>query len=296
MATWARSEVRFLRSFGDRVPLEMEPGAAERRHTVPFTLAGGKVIVRARVNGREWVDFTLDTGAEHTVVTVKTGERLGITPIVTTLSAGVGRVGLRGLQVGRIDVLQIGSLRVDNVRCLIKNPPLGQLAGENESFSPLALGLSMEVDYRRRQLTLARTLPGQPATFELPLRMNRLATIRGIVNGGHRGSFVIDTGGEVVSISTATARTLLQPPPPVRIKLKVYGTSGWDTEAYLLPGVQLSFDDELVRLPGPVVVLNLRAPSALLGYQIGGILGYNFLSRYIVGIDLQRSVLRLTKS
>jgi hypothetical protein len=41
------------------------------------------------------------------------------------------------------------------------------------------------------------------------------------------------------------------------------------------------------------VVLNLRAPSVLLGYEVGGILGYRLLGKYRVEIDLQRSRLRL---
>jgi len=45
-----------------------------------------------------------------------------------------------------------------------------------------------------------------------------------------------------------------------------------------------------------VVVLNLRAPSVLLGYELGGIVGHQFLSRYRVAIDLSRAELRLKKS
>ena len=44
-----------------------------------------------------------------------------------------------------------------------------------------------------------------------------------------------------------------------------------------------------------VVVLNLRAPSVLLGFQFGGIVGHRFLSLYRVALDLQRSGLRLTR-
>ena len=40
-------------------------------------------------------------------------------------------------------------------------------------------------------------------------------------------------------------------------------------------------------------MLNLDAPSALLGFQLGGIVGHKFLSNYRVGIDLEHSVLRL---
>jgi predicted aspartyl protease/Flp pilus assembly protein TadD len=296
MATWARTEIQFLRSFGDTVPLKMDPASATERHTVPFELVHDKIIVKARVNRLEEVDFVLDTGAEHTVLSARTARRLGISAIVTTISAGVGDAGLRGLEVGRLDSLEIGTFKVENVRCIIKNPALtGLPSAESESLSPLALGMSATIDYQRRQLVFGRDLPAEPSDVELPLRMNRLATVRGTVNENRHTNFVVDTGGEVLSISAATARSLLVPPRPVRIKLKVYGTSGWDPEAYLLPGVDLSFDQ--IRFPNvPVVVLDLRGPSALVGYQIGGIIGHSFLSRYRVGIDLQRSVLRLTKS
>ena len=59
-----------------------------------------------------------------------------------------------------------------------------------------------------------------------------------------------------------------------------------------MPGVDLAFD-AIQYTNFPVVVLNLDAPSALLGFQLGGIVGHRFLSKYRVGIDLERSVLRL---
>src|SRR3989442_9445263 len=77
-----------------------------------------------------------------------------------------------------------------------------------------------------------------------------------------------------------------------KIALKVYGTSGWDPDAFLMPGVDLLFDTISYK-NFPVVVLNRNAPSALLGFQLGGIVGHKFLSKYRVGIDLERSVLRL---
>ena len=46
----------------------------------------------------------------------------------------------------------------------------------------------------------------------------------------------------------------------------------------------------------PVVVLDLKAPSALLGFQVGGIVGHNFLSRYRVEIDLGLPFRRLSMS
>ena len=80
-----------------------------------------------------------------------------------------------------------------------------------------------------------------------------------------------------------------------RIPLKVYGTSGWDRDAFLLPGQNLNFDE--IRYDNfPLVVLNLRAPSVLLGFQVGGIVGHKFLSNYRVTMDMARSELRLQKA
>jgi tetratricopeptide (TPR) repeat protein len=292
-ADWSRAEIRFLRSFGQRAPFESEPGTDDRLYTVDFRLVNEKVVVRAKVNDASAQDFVVDTGSENTVIARQTAQRLGITPVTYTLSAGVGEVGLRGLQLARIDSLEIGSLKLRNIPCLIKNPPLRDIpVKETEGLSPLALGYSMIIDYKTHKLTFGKHLPEEPKDFELPMRLHRLATVRGTVDGIHQANFVIDTGGEVISISQATATSINHPTTGRRIALKVYGTSGWDRDAFLLPGVDLLFDTIQYK-NFPVVVLNLDAPSALLGFKLGGIVGHKFLSKYRVGIDLERSVLRL---
>jgi len=290
-ASWSRAEIRFLRSFGRRRPLEVDGDNPDMLHTVPFRLVRDKVIVKGAVNGGPERDLVLDTGAEQTVLSRKTASQSGVAPIIYTLSAGVGDIGLRGLQVGRIDTLRVGTLKVNNVPCLIKNPGLsGMPTREADSFSPLVLGMSMTIDYQRRHLTIGRKMPVEPSATELPLRLHRLAMVRGTVKN-QPVNFVVDTGGEVISISSSTVRTL-DVGGVRRIPLKVYGTSGWDREAFLLPGMDLAFEN--IRFSNfPVVVLNLRAPSALLGFQLGGIVGHRFLSKYRVGIDLQRSLLTL---
>lgn len=289
---WARAQVTFLRSFGDRPAIQFaDPG---RVHTIPFRLVRDKVIVRVRVNGRQAVDFVLDTGAEQTVLTQRVARQVGVQAVTSILSAGVGEIGLRGLQAGRIESLQIGSLEITNLPALIKSPPLGGLpTPESEGFSPLALGLSMTLDYGRKLLIIGQELPDEPADFVLPLRQHRLTVVRGVVNGEFPRSFVVDTGGEVISISRGTADLL--PPMTVRlVPIKVYGTSGWDDQAYLMPGVDLTFN-QLQYRNFSVVVLNLHRPSALLGFHIGGIVGHKFLRDYRVTLDLKRSVMKLTK-
>ena len=292
-AAWARAEIKFLSSFGQRVPFEMDPGAEDLIYTIDFRLVNDKIVVRAKVNDGSFQDFIVDTGAENTIVSRPTALRLGITPITYTLSAGVGEVGLRGLELARINSLELGPLKLRNVPCLIKDPPLRDLpVKEGESLSPLALGFSMIIDYKTRKLTFGKHLPPETGDLELPLRLNRLAMVRGTVDGTHPTNFVVDTGGEVISISQATATGLGRPEPTRKIKLMVFGSSGWDRDAFLMPGVDLAFDT-IKYTNFPVVVLNLSSPSALLGFQVGGIVGHKFLSKYRVGIDLEHSVLRL---
>jgi Flp pilus assembly protein TadD/predicted aspartyl protease len=293
-AAWSRAQVRFFEAFEGMTPVEMDDADRDMLHTVPFKVVRDKIIVQGKVNGGRALDFVLDTGSEETVISRDVAQRGNVRPITYTLSAGVGEVGLRGLQLARLDTLDIGTLQIRNLPVLIKNPALrGIPRRESESFSPLSLGMSMRIDYQARLLTIGRSLPRGNADFTLPMRVHRLAMVRGVVNSTHPTYFVVDTGGEVISISADTAGALGQSRYR-HIPLRVYGTSGWDRDAFLLPGVNLDFDRIEYR-NFPLVVLNLRAPSVLLGFQVGGIIGYKFLSSYRVSMDMASSELRLEK-
>ena len=294
-ASWSRSQIRFLKSFGEREPIAIDNQGENQLHTVDFRVVDEKVIVKARVNGGRPQDFVLDTGSELTTISRQTASNAVVRPITYTLSAGVGEVGLRGLQLGRLDTLEIGTLKLSNVPALIKAPALrGIPKRETESFSPLGLGLSMTIDYASHRLSIGKSLPPEKAEFTLPMRHHRLTLVRGMINQTRPTYFVVDTGGEVISISTVTAEELNQSMPR-KIALRVYGTSGWDRDAFLMPGVNLRFND-IAFNNFAVVVLNLQAPSVLLGFQVGGIVGHKFLSPYRVSLDLDRSELRMTKA
>jgi Flp pilus assembly protein TadD/predicted aspartyl protease len=292
MAALFQSKVRLLRAFKGRVPQEIE-GDPNRVHRVPFKLVDKKIVLQGRVN-RTSVEFVLDTGSERTGLSDASARRAGIGTITSTLTAGVGIPALRRLDMGRAEVLEIGGLRLRNVPVAIRGAVRNALPRwQRESLSPLALGLSVGIDYQRREVILAKTLPQSEADFVLPMRVNRLPLVRGLLNATHPAYFVVDTGGELISISAETAG-LLDMKPVRRIPLRVFGMSGVDANAYLLPGVDVDFDEIEYRNVG-LAVLNLRAPSVLLGFQVGGIVGHRFLSEYRVTLDVTRSELRLEK-
>ncbi|MBI4887654.1 MAG: aspartyl protease family protein [Acidobacteria bacterium] len=292
MAALFQSKVRLLRSFKGRVPQQIE-GDVARVHRIPFKLVDKKIVLQGRVN-RTPVEFVLDTGSERTGLSDTTARRAGVGAITSTLTAGVGIPALRRLDMGRADLLEIGGLRMRNVPVAIRGAVRNALPRwQRESLSPLALGLSVVIDYTRREVVLARTLPASQADVVLPMRMNRLPMVRGMLNSTHPTYFVVDTGGELISISAETASALSMTPVR-RSPLRVFGMSGIDTNAYLLPGVDVDFDEIEYRNVG-LAVLNLRAPSVLLGFQVGGIVGHRFLSDYRVSMDMGRSELRLEK-
>ena len=291
--TTARTRAQFLRSFAGRPPLAMRQEDAAAVHTVPFKLVRNKVVIQGRLNGAH-VEWVLDTGAERTGISFDLAYRARIRAVTSTLTAGVGRQTLRRVALGRADRLEIGTLRLANVPVSIRDPAAdGAPRWQGESLSPLPLGLSVVVDYRRRQVTFARELARETGEVTLPLRVHRLPLVRGTLNATHPTYFIVDTGGEVISISDATA-SALDMRPARRIPLRVFGLSGLDDTAFLLPGVDLDFNEIEYRKVG-LAVLNLRAPSVLLGFQVGGIVGHKFLGDYRVAMDFVRSEMRLSK-
>jgi hypothetical protein len=185
-------------------------------------------------------------------------------------------------------------LVIHDLPCLIATPSLATPGRDAVGFSPLAAGLSMRIDYRRNELTLAHTLPESRDEVELPLWFYRLATVRGAVDADRAGRFIVDTGAAAISIASHSAAEASVRPGTRRIPLSVFGLSGRDRDACLLLGADLAIGPiALQRIP--LVVLDLRTPGERLGYRVRGIVGQQFLRRYRVSIDLQRGVLGLSK-
>ena len=146
----------------------------------------------------------------------------------------------------------------------------------------------MEIDYERGVLTMSRRFAEADFPTRLSLRMQRLATVRGTLNRNTPASFILDTGGTAVSVSRKVASRLPLDPDTRLVPVRVFGTSGWDRGAFLLPFVDLELAPGVGTSQRSVAVLNLDAPSALLGYEMGGIIGHEFLRHYLVRIDLER--------
>ncbi len=283
-----RARTEFLASFGGAGPSLVAGG--DRVHEVPLRIKHGRPVVRARVNGWRWIDFEVDTGADAMVLTPGVARSVGIRPLGTLQSAGVGTIagGVREVQAVRVDRFEIGGLRLERLPATVKSPALAGGPAETEGFSPLAMGLSMRIDSDRGVLTIGRALPEAAYDTRLPLRMQGLAFVRATVNGSQPASFVLDTGGDATALSRRLAGQVQTDPRVRRLPVRVWGTSGWDRSAFLLPFVTIELAPGVGLTNTSVSVLDLAATSALLGVDLGGIIGHDFLSGYQVSIDLAR--------
>jgi tetratricopeptide (TPR) repeat protein len=291
-----RERSDFLASFGANGTHVTAGG--DDVHEVPIILKNGRVRVQARLSGWRTTDFELDTGADAMVLTPSVARGIGIRPTNIVQTAGVGTIigGVRTVQIARIDRFEIGGLRIERVPAVVKAPVLSAGSLETEGFSPLALGFSMRLDYRHNRLIIARVLPEKDYDIRLQLRQQRLAMVRGTVNGETPASFVLDTGGDATALSRHLADRLKVDTQIRKLPIRVWGTSGWDRTAYLLPYTDVELAPGHGLRNKSVPVLDLGPISALLGVDLGGIIGHEVLSEYEVSIDLARHELGLTKN
>ena len=132
------------------------------------------------------------TSARSTSLTPVGARRARVEPLSCRPGIGERGVGFRDLQMGRIDRLEIGPLKARNVTCFIKSPSLTNVPiTETQGFAPLALGMSVTIDYAKHEMTLARQVERETEGIRLPLRMQRLAMVRGTVNGNFPATFII---------------------------------------------------------------------------------------------------------
>ena len=291
-----RERTDFLASFGANSTRVI--AGADDVHEVPIRIKNGRVLVQGKLSGWRTTDFELDTGADAMVLTPLVARGVGIRPTNTVQTAGVGSIfgGVRTVQIARLDRFEIGGLKVERVPTVVKAPSLGAGVGlETEGFSPLALGYSMRLDYHRNIMTIARVLPEKEYQIRLPLRVQRLALVRGMVNGTTPASFVLDTGGDATALSRRLVDTLKVDSTLRKVPVRVWGTSGWDRSAYLLPYTNVELAQGHGLKNSSVPVLDLMPMSAILGVNLGGIIGHDLLSQYEISIDLVRHELGLNR-
>ena len=141
-----------------------------------------------------------------TVIGRRTAERYGIQPLGFTMSAGVGEAGLRGLQLGRLDELLDRHVHDEGrARCSSRTRRCAGCRRARARAGRRSRSACRRHRLRHADAHVRPRCASSRASSRCRCIIYRLAMVRGTVNDQEPASFIVDTGGEVISISTAMA-------------------------------------------------------------------------------------------
>ncbi|HVY23076.1 MAG TPA: aspartyl protease family protein [Steroidobacteraceae bacterium] len=157
----------------------------------------GRIVIPVSINGQPDFRLMLDTGATHSVLTSKAAARLGIDVTQADTSEVQGVLGRMTAPVVKVDQLQSGTLKLQNLRVPVID---GSVVSELDGI----LGVdgmgdkTITADFVHDRIRISDAIGLAPnalfAVIKFSLVSHRLVVVDGMV--GHiRVSAVIDTGG-----------------------------------------------------------------------------------------------------
>lgn len=246
----------------------------------------------------------------------------------------VGGSGTFPIVYGLLDSMQLGEVRIEAIPVYIRtvhhadDTPVSERADGYIGLSMLANFL-ITIDYQKRELALDRRFPqeqvaqaaesaqpGQPAAATLPEPVPGVPALAAAIagtevpirstSGGLASAetllprlerplnFIIDTGATTTVISkAAVARHQLEDMKIVGETYRVIGAAGIEEGAEAL-GLSALTVSGLRKNNSRALILDLGAVNETSGFEQHGILGGDYLSHFLVKIDLRRYSMKLT--
>ena len=180
-----------------------------RRVMMPFTLRGGWIVVKTRINGGEEEEMILDTGASLTTFSRDRARRLGLDVSrarPTTLILPIGRLTylphrLREIEFGNQTLSDSAAVVVSAREGLFTAGTDTSLLGAN-----VLRYFRLTIDYGRRQLTLEPNTDFESDPHEytsigvLPKLRDGHFYVSGVVNGSPADEEGIEIGDEITRL------------------------------------------------------------------------------------------------
>jgi predicted aspartyl protease/Tfp pilus assembly protein PilF len=317
-----RGLIAFYRYLGNTKIHRM---SGKEASTVKFDLLRYRPFVNVMINGKGPLRLVVDTGASLSVISDSAAEKLGIKPVARGGKArAVGGNGSFPIIYGVLDSITIGEVRIESIPVYIRtvhnsdDTPVAERADGYIGLSMLANYL-VTIDYQKRELTLdrrseqaaANQTPAPNATppagatvianvdtgTEVPIRSTSggLASAETILPRLDRPlNFIVDTGATTTVISKAAVqRHQLEDLKLKGETYRVIGAAGIEEGAEALGLSNLTVSG-LRKHNARALILDLGAVNETSGFEQHGILGGDYLSHFLVKIDLRRYSMKLT--
>jgi predicted aspartyl protease len=254
------------------------------------------IFTNVMVNGAGPYDFAIDTGASQTVLSEKLASELGLMPVTTTIMHGVGGTGKVESKVYRIDEMAIGDVKVRNLPVGTFNDPLLTQLADGILGTAMLSDFVITINFPENLMELSRKAD-LTRTNTIPVwYFYNLLLVSLEVNGQHRGNFVVDTGAVTTVLSHGMARELGvdEHTEGAKIDLGIAGVGGVQGVVLRVPNVNLKTPHDSELFP-QVVAIDLKQISRMIGTEVAGVIGYDFLEGYRLTLDYQGAQIGLTK-
>src|SRR6267378_2995406 len=291
----AKSGLEMLKALGNDVA---SVDAPQNPAPIPLRKSLNLVFARVMINGRGPYEFAVDTGASQIVLSEKLAGDLGLTPVTSTIMHGVGGGGKIDTKLYSVKEMTIGDVKIKNVPVGTFNDPLVSQLADGIFSTAVLSDFILTVNYPGNQLEISRKRPAaNPASEVLPAwYFSNLLLVPVQVNGQHRGNFIVDTGAVTTVISHNMAATLGvdEKTPGAKIDLGIAGVGGFEGVVLRVPNVTFKTAKTSETFP-QVVSINLKEMSKMIGTEIAGVIGFDFLDEYKLTLDYYAAEVRLTK-
>jgi len=291
----AKAGLEMLKALGNDVA---SVDAPQNPAPIPLRKSLNLVFARVMINGRGPYEFAVDTGASQIVLSEKLAGDLGLTPVTSTIMHGVGGGGKIDTKLYSVKEMTIGDVKIKNVPVGTFNDPLVTQLADGIFSTAVLSDFILTVNYPGNQLEISRKRPAaNPASEVLPAwYFSNLLLVPVQVNGQHRGNFIVDTGAVTTVISHNMAATLGvdEKTPGARIDLGIAGVGGFEGVVLRVPNVTFKTAKNSETFP-QVVSINLKEMSKMIGTEVAGVIGFDFLDEYKLTLDYYAAEVRLTK-
>jgi tetratricopeptide (TPR) repeat protein len=324
-----RGLIAFYRYLGNT---KIHRAAGKEMGTVKFDLVRYRPFLNVMVNGKGPLRLVVDTGASLSVLSEGAAAKLGVKPVARGGHArAVGGNGSFPIVYGLLDSMTLGDVRIEAIPVYIRtvhhaeDTPAHERADGYIGLSMLA-NYQITLDYQKREMTLDQrfpqeaTNPAVPGTealtaeapnavaksvplataeagTEVPIRSTSggLASAETLLPRLDRPlNFIIDTGATTTVISKATVqRHQLEDLKIAGETYRVIGAAGIEEGAEALGLSNLTVSG-MRKNNSRALILDLSAVNETSGFEQHGILGGDYLSHFLVKIDLRRYQMKLT--
>jgi hypothetical protein len=266
---------------------------------IPFDYISNEVIVKAKVNDKDELNFVIDTGATQSVLDKSVAKTLGkCEDSNLTMTTGSGSVNLSYMNIPK---MAIGDLTLKDIHFAVADlAAFSQILGQRPSGligANILRRFRVTIDYPQKKLILAHPSNVKVAPDAIAIPTKPALGMSGVlVDGeldGQKLSFLVDTGAAFNNISSKLAKPILS-----GSVLPVGSLEGLDGKKVKIGSVRfntLKLGSITLKQPLFSVAPSDTNPAGIISGGALAILGNPLWRKYCVTIDYKNQRLILDR-